>query len=93
MNIYDLFSLAIHLELPTLLKFCSVNKYLKRNLCGKDEIWIHKLNKDFPNYKNLHVKNKNKNKKEIYQLLYSLSKLKRELKIEKDIKFSFKFTK
>ena len=48
-----LFSLAIHLDLCDLLKFCSVNKRINNAICKKDNIWLYKLNIEFPNWREL----------------------------------------
>ena len=71
LNRDELFSLAIHLDVSSLLNFCLTNKYFSEKICTRDEIWNYRLMKDFPGYKMLNL-DKSKNKKEIYQLLYSL---------------------
>ena len=78
LNRDELFSLAIHLDTPSLLKFCQTNKYFSEKICARDEIWNHRLITDFPDYKLLNV-NKTESTKEIYQLLYSLTELKNKL--------------
>ena len=83
LNNDELFSLAIHLDLPHLLKLCSSSKHIDNKLCMKDDIWDYKLQKEFPDYRNLNVENKSK--KEIYKLAYSLSQLKRELNLKENI--------
>ena len=67
LNKDELFTLALHLDLPSLLSFCSSNKNIERNICRRDDIWIYKLKKDFPDYKNLKVE---KSFKDLYQILY-----------------------
>ncbi len=79
LNKDELFTLALHLDLPSLLSFCSSNKNVYKNLCLRNEIWIYKLKKDFPQFKNLNVINKTF--KEIYQLLYNLNILKNKWEI------------
>lgn len=83
LNKDEFFSLAIHLDLPDLLRLCSSNKIIQQKLCGKDEIWLYKLEKDFPNYRILNIENKSK--KEIYELLYSLTILKHKLNIKQNV--------
>ena len=77
LNKDELFTLALHLDLPSLLSFCSSNKYVHTSVCKRDDIWIYKLKKDFPDYKNLKIE---KSFKDLYQLLYSLLQLKNKLK-------------
>ena len=48
-----LFSLSTYLELPDLLNFCSSSKKINNVICRKDNIWYYKLNKDFPNWREL----------------------------------------
>ena len=73
LNKDELFTLALRLDLPDLLNFCSVNKYIDKSICKRDDIWIYKLRKDFPDYKNLKVE---KSFKDLYKILYSLSQVK-----------------
>ncbi len=73
LNKDELFSLALHLDLPTLLNLCSSNKYIQNSVCKRNEIWMYKLNKDFPDFKKIKI---DKSFKELYQLLFSLTKLK-----------------
>ncbi len=77
LNKDELFTLALHLDLPSLLNFCSSSRNINNILCLKNEIWIYKLNKDFPDFRKLNVK---KSFKDLYQLLFSLTKLKEKLK-------------
>jgi len=58
----ELFQIAIMLDLPDLLSFCKSSKRINKTICQKDNIWLYKLNNEFPNYKNI----KNKNYKELY---------------------------
>ena len=83
LNRDELFSLAMHLDAPSLLKFCRTNKHFSQKICARDEIWNYRLFSDFPDYKLLPVKNKSK--KEIYQLLYGLVDVKTKLKRKENI--------
>jgi Leucine-rich repeat (LRR) protein len=78
LNKNELFSLGIEMDLPTLIKFCSTNLKIKKKLCDEKDIWIYKLNKEFPEHKKL----KMKNFQEKYKLLYSLNILKGKLENE-----------
>jgi hypothetical protein len=95
-----LFSLAIQLDLHDLLKFCSSSKKINDTVCRKDNVWLYKLDKEFPNWKELKnsvtIKNpitlipiiESKSVKDIYVTLYYLNiftLLKEKLKIEDDI--------
>ena len=63
-----LFEIAIHLDLPDLLRFCSSSKRINRLICQKEPIWRTKLESDFPEYLNFKIK---KSFRERYNLLYS----------------------
>ena len=95
-----LFALAIQLELPELLQFCSTSKKINDNVCKKDNIWYYKLNTEFPNWRELKadkiIKNPKtlesitemKTAKDTYLLLYWYNIfriLKEKLKIREDI--------
>ena len=84
LNRDELFSLAINLDLPSLLKFCRTNKHFLEQICARDEIWNYRLMKEFPDYRLLNLKNET-SKKEIYQLLHSLVQLRNELKRKESI--------
>jgi len=45
-----LFSIALELNLPDLLKFCRSSKRINDLVCKRDDIWNSKLKSDFPNY-------------------------------------------
>ena len=50
-----LFSLSTYLELPDLLNFCSSSKKINDVICRKDNIWYYKLNREFPNWRQLQL--------------------------------------
>ena len=78
-----LFSLAMELDLPSLLRFCRSSKIVNEKVCKQDDIWKYKLNKEFPDYLNLKVKNKSF--REIYTLLYNLNIVKQKLERKESI--------
>lgn len=78
----ELFSLAIHLDLADILRLCSTSSRIEEKLCLKDDIWLYKLNREFPDYRSLKL---NKSKKSIYELLHSLVQIKNELKIKESV--------
>lgn len=95
-----LFSLAIQLDLDDLLRFCLSSKKINDAICNKDNVWLYKLNKEFPNWQelkgDLNIKNpitlfpiiEAKSLKDIYVTLYYwniFTVLKKKLKIENDI--------
>ena len=95
-----LFSLAIQLDLSDLLKFCSSSKQINDYVCKKDNIWLYKLNQQFPNWRELKLDTTIKNPislfpivkaesiRDIYITLYywNIFKiLKEKLKIEEDL--------
>jgi Leucine-rich repeat (LRR) protein len=84
LNRDELFSLAIHLDLPSLLKLCLANKRFSEKICTRNEIWNYRLLKDFPDYKSLNLENKI-SEKSIYQLLYGILEVKNELKRKETI--------
>jgi Leucine-rich repeat (LRR) protein len=82
LNNDELFTFAIHLELPELLKFCATSKKIDKTICRKDTIWNYKLDQEFPKWKaeKRFVNSvKGKSLKEIYTLLYRLTILKEKL--------------
>ena len=82
-----LFSLAIQLELPDLLKLCSSSKKINDYICRNDNIWLYKLNKEFPNWQELrndkNIKDPITSKriieakimKDIYKILYTWNRV------------------
>jgi len=68
-----LFSIAIMLDLPDLLRFCDSNKRVDELICKKNDIWYNKLVNEFPNWKEFKIfKEFNKDLKDIYETLYGL---------------------
>ena len=76
-----LFSLAIHLDLPDLLQFCSSSNRINNILCKREPIWRYKLQQDFlndlTNFASL-----SKTPKELYILLWKLRDLKQQLNLK-----------
>jgi len=63
----QLFILATELDLPQLLKFCRMNKKINELVCQRDDIWLYKLNKEFPDYRNSGITG---SYKKIYETLF-----------------------
>ena len=75
-----LFNIAIELDLPNLLTFCSTNKRINNLICKRNEIWKYKL-KEFP--ESIEFKENYKfSDKELYILLYNLKILKDKLELK-----------
>lgn len=75
MDIFDenvIFNLAIEMDTPDMLNWCYSNKRINRLLCQKDNIWIYKLDKDFPYWRNLKTVKKYK---DIYFMLPKIEKM------------------
>jgi Leucine-rich repeat (LRR) protein len=73
-----LFSIAIYLDYPELLRFCGSNKRINRLVCLKEPIWLYRLNKDYPNWRNFDF---DKSPMEIYKTIWNLERLKDKLKL------------
>ena len=67
LNKDEIFSIALHLDLPDLLNFSCVNKRINKSI--RDELWLYKLESEFVDFRNLNL---DKTFKEIYILLYYL---------------------
>ena len=75
-----LFTIALNLDLPSLLRWCESNSRIHRSVCQNDDLWRSKLLKDFPNeYSDFHIFNVNKSLRETYVFLYQLSYIKKLL--------------
>ena len=68
----ELYVLALHLDLPDLLRLCKIYSKFYRKICNDQTVWRRKIARDFPNVKleNLIPEIKQKSYKEIYALLY-----------------------
>jgi Leucine-rich repeat (LRR) protein len=69
-----LFTIALNLDLPSLLKWCSSNSRINRDVCQNNNVWRSKLLKDFPDYLKFDLK---RSLKETYVFLYQLSYIKK----------------
>ena len=79
-----LFALAIHLDLPDLLTFCSSSSKINNIICKRESIWRYKLQQNFSNDMT-NFASLSKTPKELYILLWNLRDLKQELKLEQDL--------
>ena len=78
-----LFSLALEMNLPELLAFCTSNKRINNLVCKRNDIWYRKLKDEFPNYD---VSLKRSTPRETYTLLYKLSVVKEKFKLKQSLK-------
>jgi Leucine-rich repeat (LRR) protein len=71
-----LFTIAMDLNLPSLLRWCSSNSKIMKDVCLNGHVWRNKLLKDFPDYQKFEL---NRSLKETYVFLYQLSYIKKLL--------------
>jgi Leucine-rich repeat (LRR) protein len=71
-----LFTIALNLDLPSILKWCSSNSRINRYICQNDNFWRSKLLKDYPDYQKFDL---NRSLKETYVFLYQLFYIRRVL--------------
>ena len=75
-----LFTIAMGLDLPNLLRWCSSNSRINKDVCQNDYLWRSKLLKDFPDgYPDYQIFNLNKSSRETYVFMYQLSYIKKLL--------------
>ena len=66
-----LFTIAMNLDLPNLLKWCQSNSRIQRDVCNNPNVWRTKLIRDFPNeYEKFNYLNKSM--KETYVFYVSI---------------------
>jgi Leucine-rich repeat (LRR) protein len=83
-----LFTIAMNLELPELLKWCSSNSRIQKDVCNNDNnVWRSKLLKDFPDYSKFNLK---RSLRETYVFMYQLSYIKKLLNTEESLYDIFK---
>jgi len=76
------FLLALELNLPNLSSFYSTRPRIDRLVCQQNDIWIAKLNMEFPNYNSMSRKD---TPRETYTLLYNLINLNNKLGLKESI--------
>ena len=62
----ELFRIAIELDLPDLLSLCAASKIINGKICERNDIWLYKINKEFPEYQLI----SQRSPKEQYENLY-----------------------
>ena len=88
LNKDEIFSIAIHLDLPDILNFSCVSKYINESI--RCELWLYKLETRFADFRNLKLE---KSFKEIYTFLYYLKEkfsMQENIYYAKNIDFSHK---
>jgi Leucine-rich repeat (LRR) protein len=81
-----LFTIAMNLDLPSILKWCSSNSKIMKDVCQNDHMWRSKLLKDFPNeYPDFQKFDLNRSLKETYVFLYQLSYIKKLLNTQESL--------
>ena len=71
-----LFTIAMKLKLPDLLRWCSSNARINKDVCNNDNVWRSKLLQDYPDYQTFGI---NRTLRETYVFMYQLSWIKEKL--------------
>ena len=77
-----LFTVAMNLELPSLLKWCASNSRINKNVCQNEHLWRSKLLQDYPDYQKFEL---SRSLRETYVFLYQLSYIKKLLNTNKSL--------
>ena len=77
-----LFTIAMNLDLPNLLRWCASNSRINRDVCQNDNVWRSKLIRDYPDYRRFDL---DKSLRETYVFLYQLSYIKKLLKTKESL--------
>ena len=77
-----LFTIALNLKLPDLLRWCSINSKINKDVCNNDNVWRSKLLKDYPD---IEIFQLNKSLRETYVFLYQLTYIKELLNSDESI--------
>ena len=65
-----LFTIAMDLDLPSLLKWCESSARVNQDVCQNDNVWRSKLLREYPDYQKFEL---NRSLRETYIFLYQLS--------------------
>ena len=77
-----LFTIAMDLDLPSLLRWCSSSLRINKDVCLNDNVWRSKLLTDYPDYEKFKL---NRSLRETYVFLYQLSYIKKLLKTDESL--------
>ena len=75
-------TIAMNLELPSLLRWCESNSIINKDVCQNDHLWRRKLLKDYPDYQKFQL---NRSLRETYVFMYQLSYIKKLLKTNESL--------
>ena len=91
----ELSVVVMNLDLPDLLSLCESSKELKNKVCNNPNVWYNKLDKDYPEYKELdlsflsHPSFLSPSPKEMYVFMYQLDYIKKLLNTKETLKDIF----
>ena len=71
-----LFTIAMDLDLPSLLRWCQSSSRVNKHVCNNSSVWRNKLIRDYPDYEKFNL---NKSLKETYVFMYQLSLIRKLL--------------
>ena len=71
-----LFTIAMDLDLPSLLRWCQSSSRVNKHVCNNSSVWRNKLIRDYPDYEKF---NPDKSLKETYVFMYQLSLIRKLL--------------
>src|SRR5665647_1117112 len=77
-----LFTIAMDLDLPSLLRWCQSGSRIHKDVCNNPNVWRSKLLRDYPDYEKFDLK---KSLKETYVFMYQLSLIKKLLGTEESL--------
>ncbi len=81
-NKNELYTIAMNLELPDLLRWCISGKRILEDVCKNDDLWRNRLLRDYPDYEKFNSESFSINSlslKEAYVFLYQLTWIKKML--------------
>ena len=84
-----LFSIALELDLPELLRFCMTCQRINQKICQQPYIWLNKLKKDFSKDDVKIFNDLTSSPKETYELMYKLKELNRKVFELDNINFNY----
>ena len=71
-----LVTIAMDLDLPSLLRWCQSSSRIQRDVCNNQNVWRGRLLRDYPDYERFNLK---KSLKETYVFMYQLELIKQLL--------------
>ena len=90
LNKDELSVISMNLDLPVLLNLCESSKDLKEKVCNNPNVWNYKLDKDYPEYKELDLSFLSPySPRELYVFMYQLNYIKKLLNTKETLKDIF----